>query len=235
MSPIKFEEKIKEELESRTIAVSDAAWKKLENRLEISKKKKGKSFWWIGIAASILISGWVAVEVLQTKEISAPIIVVDSKVKEIIPDGISESEEQLQILSNEEVKKENEQPTEVNYPKIERFESKPILVQVNAAPNEVIKISHFEDQKVDEIVAHILKSTKPENEISDREIEDLILKAQKEIHTQQMINKSAKTVSAESLLFEVEIENDKSFRDKVFDELKIQFKSMKNAVAQREN
>ena len=43
------------------------------------------------------------------------------------------------------------------------------------------------------------------------------------------------SVNADALLYEVESELDKTFRDKVFKELKIQFKSIKNAVAQRNN
>ena len=85
MSPIKFEENIKEELEKRTISVSGDAWDKLSNRLETSQNSKKKSFWWIGIAASAVIGLWIAVEVVNTQNVVAPSIVIEPEIEKEIP------------------------------------------------------------------------------------------------------------------------------------------------------
>lgn len=235
MSPIKFEENIKEALESRTITVSEGAWTTLENRLEVTKNPKKRSFWWMGIAASVLLAGWISFETSSSTKLNTPKVVVEPEVKETVPIREIESTSPIIVQSDTEYDVEFHQASVVEYTVITRTESKPILIEVDTAPKEVVEVSTFQEQKVKEIIAHVMETTQQKNEVSDQEIEALIVKAQKEIYARKMMDTSVKTVSAENLLFEIEFENDKSFRDKVFDELKNQFKSMKNAVAQREN
>ena len=55
MAPNNIEESIKNKLEQRTIQPSADAWTKLESRLDATDKNyKNKTFFWIGLAASIV-------------------------------------------------------------------------------------------------------------------------------------------------------------------------------------
>jgi hypothetical protein len=244
MSPIKFEENIKEELENRTIAVSGDSWDKLSNRLGDSQNTKKKSFWWIGIAASAVIALWFTVEFVNSPEIIVPSVVIEPVFKEVIPmeNNSVETNEAVVLVAQEEVESNNTQKQVAN-PKIveiDKIENEPQIVKVNTVPIKVVEITTLEDQKIQEIVAFVMESNKQNELVTDTEIENLMLQAQEEMQLQKLFNdtstaQSATSINADALLYEVESELDKTFRDKVFKELKIQFKSIKNAVAQRNN
>ena len=244
MSPIKFEENIKEELEKRTISVSGDAWDKLSNRLETSQNSKKKSFWWIGIAASAVIGLWIAVEVVNTQNVVAPSIVIEPEIEKEIPViNDRSSPQEIEVLVVQEKVASKELQVEMQNKKhheISKTENHPQIVKVNTMPLRAVEISTLEEQKIQEIVAYVMESNKKNELVSDEEIEDLMLQAQNEIQLQKLLNNNAtvfntNSVNADALLYEVESELDKTFRDKVFKELKIQFKSIKNAVAQRNN
>jgi len=55
MAPIKFEDKLKDKLESRSLQPSEDAWNTLANKLDKEEEKNNNTrFWWLGIAASII-------------------------------------------------------------------------------------------------------------------------------------------------------------------------------------
>src|SRR5690606_7121778 len=55
MAPSNWDNHIKETLEKRQLQPSQDAWSKLQNRLESEEKRKSnKTFWWLGLAASIV-------------------------------------------------------------------------------------------------------------------------------------------------------------------------------------
>ncbi|MFT5668991.1 MAG: hypothetical protein ACI9DK_003202 [Vicingaceae bacterium] len=244
MSPIKFEENIKQELEERTISVSNKAWDKLSNRLDLSKNPKNKSFWWMGIAASIIVVLWFAVDFINTPEIMRPSVVIEPEIKQEIriKNNFEKLKEREVLVAQEivEIKEKERQEQKSNLVLIENTENKIPKLNVVSIPLKVVEVSTLEEQKIQEIVAYVLESKKQNELVSDAEIEDLMLHAQNEIQLQKLFNdtsssKNAQVLSADALLYEVESEIDKTFRDKVFKELKIQFKSIKNAVAQRNN
>ena len=56
MAPVKFEEQIKNKLEQRAINPKENAWDKLAERLDTQERKKTiNPYWWLGIAASVII------------------------------------------------------------------------------------------------------------------------------------------------------------------------------------
>ena len=244
MSPIKFEENIKEELENRTISVSGDAWDKLSNRLESSQNSGKKSFWWIGIAASAVIGLWIAVEVVNTPKVVTPSVVIEPEMEKAVPiksdlNGLGEIE--VLVVQEKVISKELQiEVQDKKHLEIDKTVNHPQIVKVNTMPLKAVEISTLEDQKIQEIVAYVMESNKQNELVSDEEIEDLMLEAQNEIQLQKLLSNNStalntNSVNADALLYEVESELDKTFRDKVFKELKIQFKSIKNAVAQRNN
>jgi len=69
MAPIKFEENIKDKLEKRILSPSSEGWSKLVDRLdEDEKKSKKPMYWWLSIAAGLLIMVAVSFQFFNTDE-----------------------------------------------------------------------------------------------------------------------------------------------------------------------
>ncbi len=101
--------------------------------------------------------------------------------------------------------------------------------------NKSVKILTQEELKIIEVVAEIKQLQAKESSVSDEEIDSLLKQAQREILKQRIYDETTRTVNADALLQDVEVELDQSFRDKVFGALKSSYKSVKTAVAERRN
>jgi len=72
--------------------------------------------------------------------------------------------------------------------------------------------------------------------ITDQEIEALLLNAQRDIISKQILNPETNRVDANALLLDVEAEVDPdTFKDKIFKTLKQEFGKALDAVANRNN
>lgn len=89
------------------------------------------------------------------------------------------------------------------------------------------------DNKISDIVAQVEQLEQKNKVVTDEEIEALLLKAQHEITTQQILQSN--TINASALLLDVESELDESFKDRVFEALKTGFEKLKTTVAERDN
>ena len=96
-------------------------------------------------------------------------------------------------------------------------------------------LDSIEAIKIQEVVAEIqhLKNTK--NLVTDSEIDSLLNLAQKDLVNEKLFNTTTNTVNADALLEAVEDDIQKSFRTKVFEALKTNYKKVKTAVAERNN
>ena len=99
----------------------------------------------------------------------------------------------------------------------------------------VSKRSTFEDSKAMEVVDQIKQLKIKNGSVSDAEIENLLKQAHKDILRAQLYDKVTRTVDANALLQDVEEDLEQSFRNKVFDGLKSGFRTIKTAVAERNN
>lgn len=104
MAPIKFEEQIKDKLEKRTVTPSSDTWSKLSQQLDVEdKRNKKSSFWWFGIAASIVALVFVSITYFeQDDETSIDTIIVKDNIKEVL----SPDKEDKLINNNETLEKE---------------------------------------------------------------------------------------------------------------------------------
>ncbi len=244
MSPIKFEENIKAALEKRTIKPAIGSWENLSKRLGPEEKKsKIKPFWWIGVAASFALVVWLTVDFISDTKVVTPTIVVAPEKTEtpIEFKTITEETEEIIIAVVKEEKQEAIKPKKKvisienpeNYNQRLITETRNEVAVEKANIEKVTEYNSFEDQKVAEVVAQINEMKLTNKLVTDDEIEQLLKQAQSEIALQKLYNQNSRTVNANVLLSQVESEINKTFRDKVFDELKVQFNSVKNAVAQR--
>ncbi len=249
MAPIKFDKNVKEQLEKRTIQPSSDAWGKLSKRLDAEEQTEKKtSYWWLGIAASIIGVVLVATQFFNnnTEEIIPQVVDNPSKVEEIkiIKEPIKVVSETQKIVS---IKKEDKVEVSHTPSKLKKemdLEERPIEITTNKSNLEDSKIIHestevleeklsFEEQKIQDIVAKVHNLKEQNKEVSDTEIEALLQQAQQEIAFKKLYNESTGLVDANALLQDVEEELDKSFRTRVFEALKKSYGTVKTAVAQR--
>ena len=247
MAPIKFEEHIKDKLEERRIQPSHQAWDKLSERLDNQENNNGnKSYWWLGIAASVIGVLFVVSQFFNNdikietspKVVDAPLII-----KEDSNTQIAIEVDNNDIIKTEDVKKVDKvkNSTKLKINKVEQAiagtttenvnkEEKDIVVK----PVDIIKENlSFEDQQIKDIVAKVQSMESDDIIITDADINDLLEQAQKEIRLNKLINETTGVVDADALLQDVEADLDQSFRSKVFEALKTSFNSVKTAVAQR--
>jgi hypothetical protein len=85
-------------------------------------------------------------------------------------------------------------------------------------------------------VTDALKEIKSETaSVTDRETDSLLKIASKELFKDKLQKETSKTVDANALLMSVEDDMGQSFRSKVFEALTESYKTVKTAVAERNN
>ena len=257
MAPIKFEENIKDKLEKRTLSPSAEGWSKLSNRLDTDQKKsKNPIFWWLSIAAGLIIMIAVSAHFFKSniEKDNSPQMVNEK------PEIINGENDTPQLNDNKtieladvddsgEEKKENlpisKKPQIIEYSKEIQKQHKNKEQLAKNDSNDLKKLGNNKNEENKEItgnsimkeaIAEAMNDIKSENAtVSDREIDSLLKIASKELFKEQLQKESAKTVDANALLMSVEDEMGQSFRSKVFEALKESYETVRTAVADRNN
>lgn len=254
MEPNKFEDNIKKQLQEREIKPSASAWEKVSARLDTEEENKPGSYFWLGIAASIIglliFSLWLWNGSDAAPNTTPQIVTV--------PEQKNETQiEKATKITNEKVDETMQLSTESDLVERENISSviqeKASAVTNNNTVAEIIledkltKIttpmlndsaiasdSHEKiiDVKIAEVLAKVTSMEENAKALSDAEVDSLLLRAQKELLS-DAIFKQDKKVDAMALLANVEDELDQSFRDQIFDKLKTGFLKVRTAVAQR--
>lgn len=256
MAPIKFEEEFKETLEKRTIVPSDNAWNQLSSSLDKVAKKKGKKgYFWFGIAASLVGIVWLSTTIFSApSELIEPSLVDTPEVQQTPSQDaiILEEDEQEDVLlantSNEKTNSDRGDELEnlavEKAPKeehdIESSEQTEHIAQVDLNDVQIIALENAPSDGMEikvsdelmEVATQVVALNENNDEVSDEEIDALLLKAQRAIAAKRM-EESGMSINAYALLFEVEEELDPSFKEKVFDVISKNYKSIKIAVATR--
>lgn len=261
MAPIKFEENIKDKLEKRTLSPSSQSWSQLADRLDKDEKRSRKPmFWWLGIAAGLLIMMAVSVQFFNSndsEEISPQVVEEKFLEDQLEIETPNNKDKKIIELANEdetlEIEKERipvvKEPQIIDYKKVipKKSEPKTKLVKQNSSNtlNKTINKEEVLNNEVDELlndaviknaVADAMANLKSENSsVTDREIDSLLKVASKEIFRNNLNKETIKVTDAEALLMSVEEEMGQSFRTKVFEALKESYKTVKTAVADRNN
>jgi len=239
----KFEDQIKEKLASREITPTEGSWNKLRERLDAEEKQPKPIFWWIGIAATLvgglLIAGMVffngkgtTPEIVDTPRYE---IVPESNIaEEFIKDGIT-SEETSPSPNNSE--KPSEETKRSNIMPIPEKREIPSIAQsitenlqekedaTSPGPDKLIS------QKIEQLIAETTLSGN--EDFQPDEIDALLQKAAEEIRFEKQNARISSNVDHQDLLYDVEMELEQSFREKVFDVLKEGYLKAKTAVANR--
>jgi hypothetical protein len=230
MKPNNIENQIREKLNSREIQPSSQAWDRLDAMLTVAEEKKTKrsffSFKYIGIAASVLVFVTLGLFYFNQKNttIETQNTVVETETKETPNSKLQIPN--IENKQNNEVAVSNEKMTTHN-PKLETRNSQPTI-------NEVSIINQNQQEAiVNQEIVSPRQEEKTIKKTSMVDVDELLASVEKEGKANIKINKSAIKVDAKSLLSEVDTELDMSFREKVLNTVSKNYKSVKEAVVNR--
>lgn len=250
MERLKFEEDMKKVLEGRTITPSLQSWDILEKKLEKKKKKPVRYFYKIGVAASI--SGILLVSSLYFKDTWSENIspLVDYK-KEISTDNkkttlVNSVNTEIIEASNDSVTTQaSSKISATDTIDIERRklvvnqtpdiikEKVPSSKNKSSIPEAAIVIDSAEiNQKIEAIALQLENFEKSNRQITDQQIDQLLLEAQREITAEHLL--TSRKIDPSQLLSDVESELDETFKQRVLEILKNGVQRVRTVVAQRE-
>ena len=262
MAPIKFEEQLKEKLEKRTIQPSQEVWETLSDRLDQQGRKQNhKTYWWLGIAASLVGIILVSTLIFDNSEvkISEPTVVdinenQDLKTNAVVSEIVKVQKEENKDVINSEMKSINGEKPKAKVTKSSEIVSpekesiKKAIVKDAVASNDMKEEEHtqtdletplnnsdFENAKLNDVVAEINRLNVANNGVSEAEIDSLLKHAERDILTNRIYNEKTRTVDANALLQDVEADLEQSFRTRVYEALKSSYVTVKTAVAERNN
>lgn len=223
-----FENRFKKALEERTLQPSSKSWEQLRSKLDAQEKQSKTGYWWLGIAASF-VGGAILVSLLfnSSSEIEEPVLVEQSMPEETItpiPEEtlIVETPVVEQVATIEDKKSSKELRVATSKENI-HSEEKPISATENNALNT----------QIDEAIATVIALEKTLENATEAEVDRLLQQAAEKITREKQFVTPGGSVSAMALLEDVELELERSFRDKVFEILKAGYLKSKDAVATR--
>ncbi|HLP65696.1 hypothetical protein [Flavobacterium sp.] len=249
MVPNKFEEQIREQLNAREIQPSENAWDRLDAMLSVAEEKKTKrSFGWLYIAASILVFVTAGLYFFNqnTSESTPDATIVN---QEMTKDSVNDSLEKIQ----NEVPTENIQPlvqTEQNttQPKTQNPQSTPTY-NLQPTTNNRVSIIKSNQSIAQKSTPNPTKNTpSPKQEVIAQNNGKSEVKnptpvfntpttiENKEVIAQNEVNQKPSTkvtVSANSLLSQVDGELELTFREKVLQKVSKNYKEVKVALSTR--
>jgi hypothetical protein len=247
MARHKFEKEFSRKLQDREIEPSAQSWEKLQEKLNTAEKKEKSGFdlKWMGIAAS-LVGGLLILGLLfNSNGIEGTPQLVDTPSKEIKGKEENKVQESVELASEESGEPTGEKPLEVANKYVEEKKSVPetSVAAVGVSEEDQYKGEWKEGRdldivdkeiagKLEQVAAEIALEEGRNGEVSDAEIEELLRNAAAEISLQKSFA-STENIDPGSLLYEVEMELERSFREKVFDVLKESYLKTKTAVANR--
>lgn len=247
MGQDRMENYFKDKLGQREIKPIVNSWDKLKLKLDKEEKRPRPVIWWMGIAASllggILIAGLVyfegpqagpvlvdtpGLEIIPSEDdkeefIKPDIASGENKLLEIKPVGTSAEKEKIQISPRKDINENTlaGQNKPGNFPEVRQVTPK----------IQELKEDKLLSQKLEEIIA---EAGQVDNEDAlSLEIDALLQKAAKEISLEKQNSQISAQVDARGLLYDVEMELEQSFREKVFDVLKEGYLKARTAVVNR--
>ena len=232
MEPNNIENQIREKLNSREIQPSAQAWDRLDAMLTVAEEKKTKrsffSFKYIGIAASVLVFVTLGLFYFNQKNIT---IENQNTVVETENGSKETPNSKFQIPNienkqNNEVAVSNEKMTTHN-PKLETRNSQP-------TSNEVSIITQNQEEAiVNQEIVSPKQEVKTIKKTSMVDVDELLASVEKDRKKETKVSKSNINIDAKSLLSEVDTELDMTFRQRVLNTVNKNYKSVKEAVANR--
>lgn len=233
-----LDNEIKNSLEKRLINPSQCAWNQLENRLDAetsTKKKNYSTFYWIAAFFILAFLSGAYVSTLDSQKEIKNMKLLKKSSSEQIEERNDGYNDQQDLRVHEEVVFEELKESKKFFGKSDIYNEsehkKVSLEEKKQSIGDNNELVFDVEEKVMQVVDAI-KELQQNGEVTNEEIEVLLLNAQREIKSQELIHQGT-SLDAIALLTEVEDELDMSFKEKVFEALKSGFSKVKTAVADR--
>lgn len=241
MGKNRFDSHIKQKFDSRKITPNTEVWSRIAIEvLHTSKQQVSISGYfsknWTRYAAVLvvlLLASWPVYKgVINTTEVVvlAPTSAVDSV-------QVSPIKKQIEFESEVKLVERNLQKNTVTAPAAVHSSVKEISIMATLDTEEKADvIPVLLDDVIASNIAMVLEETNAllaaNNEVTDAEIDSLLRSAEARVYLERKLNVSSKT-DALTLLNEVEMELDASFREQLFNTLKSGFLKARTALADR--
>jgi len=216
----KFKHDLQHKFDQREIQPTDEAWGKIIGELATSKTSKTKSLWlWSGIAAGF-IGFLVLLSPLYLSTTSVP-SVVNSAEKESTSQTLRppiESLSQLQPHGIQDIQVDFSQPSlPIKIPKVELDQQLSSMAtkatSLLAEVEQQLEAERFSQENLDETELLLAQARAKLSNKTDRQL--------------------LKTITAESLLADVDLQDNTSFRDKIWKLIEVNFKELKTSLGTR--
>lgn len=243
MEPTKFEKHIREQLQERELSPSATAWGNLSQKLDKEMPQKDRrNYTWMAIAASFVGLLLVSTFLFPEKENTSEIVEAN---KEEVPESSTENKALETLIEINEAVGENNTKEEKSITNKEKNTGVSVkstqqttIAATKIAKEQVLvtpleKEDLFMESKLNEVVSSVQELQNNNKNISPDEIDALLAKAQREISNYKILKKNIQKVDAAALLMDVEVELERSFRDKVFDVLGSGFNKVRTAMSAR--
>lgn len=216
----KFKHDLQHKFDQREIQPTDEAWGKITGELATSKTSKTKSLWlWSGIAAGFIgLLVLLSPSYLSTTSVPSVVNSADKEsTSEIVRPSI-ESLSQLQPHGIQDVQIDFSQPTLlIKIPKVEleqqlssiSTKARSLLAEVE----QELEAERFSQKNLDETELLLAQARAKLSNKTDRQL--------------------FKTITAESLLAEVDLQDNTSLRDKIWKLIEANFKELKTSLGTR--
>lgn len=251
MAPNNFDKQIHKLLEKRSIEPSADAWSKLESQLDKQEETSNKFRpWWFAVAASLIAIAlfWFNNERTATNPNKQQQVEVNSLPIEVETPSIQNEQPEAiiivsdtNLLAEEQVINEKEiindlrqQPEHLKQTNKELIDEFTVAKEPKSLVPSLIENS-LQQQHIEAVVAQMKAIDSTDHWSIENEVDALLAEAQRKIKLEKLFNEAIHNIDSNALLKEVEEDIDESFRTKVFDALKASYKTVKTAVAERNN
>lgn len=230
MEPNKLENSFRDQLNKREIQPSEMSWDRLDAMLSVAENKKPKKRTWMYIAASFL--GFILIGSLFFNQSETG----DGKIKETVVTIEKPTIIEKEVIKPIEIIKPIKTETVLAHQQKKQSSSIKNDQVNNQILNQAIKNQvAVQDAKAEEVAQKIMEIQQSGREISEKELDDLLRNAKKEIAAKRIFNKSSQKVDAMALLQDAESNLDNTFKQKVFELLKDGYKETKTFIVERNN
>ena len=236
MEPNKFDNHIKNVLEQRSIKPSENAWSKLESKLDKAEKKKKAPWFFISGIAATLIGVLIMVNISKTSTNENTLVEIEIPIKtETNITTNNNASEIIEVRTNDIVNVDDASNNTVTKTKKSLNTNKNNNDRFYASSNSVKNKRTSSQNKNDtQVTESTLVAVNVSNELFEKEVvessesDDLLNNALLSVKTIE-----TETIDAESLLYDVEVEVEQSFRTRMFAKIKENVTTLSTVIADR--
>lgn len=234
-----------QKLRDREIAPKADSWGKLNSRLEKNTKRTGSYKWILGIAASFVAGILILGQVYRTTVVEETPVVVGSPV-EVQEENANIVEQKNSRLAVEEVEEpvieeKNQEKQPIKNTPVPQLEAIAEIIHEVEKPSEesvigeaVKEVPHESfNVKLEDAIAAVTSSLAEKDDLAEAEVDSLLMMAAARLSRERTTYVAGQGIDADSLLWDVEMEMEQSFREKVFDIMKEGYLKARTAVANR--